>query len=95
MWGFLKNGTLFSKGAVTLAIVAAVSFALTRVWMTLAVNLHISIGPSVDAVASIQALLSIIIVARFLTDAAFVALGKRISSLASHPTVVAGVPIAL
>lgn len=95
MWGFLKKGTVSFRGAALLVIVGAISFALTRVWMTLAINLHISIGPSVDAVASIQALVSIIIVARFLTDAVFVAVGRRIPSLAAHPTVVAGVPIAL
>lgn len=88
-------GSQKSFGFASLVPIGLISFALTRVWMTLAINLHITIGPSADAVAAIQALVTITIVARFLTDAVLVALGSRISSLASHATVVAAVPIAL
>lgn len=86
------NKTLKVASLVPVSIVA---FALTRVWMTLAVNLHITIEPSADAVVSIQLLVTIIIVSRFLTDAVIVFFAKRIGSLAARPSSVAAVAIAL
>ena len=85
-----RTSTVFS-----LVPVSIVAFALTRVWMTLAVNLHITIEPSADAVTSVQLLVTTIIVSRFVTDAVIVAFANRIGSLASKPSVVAAVAMAL
>lgn len=88
MRGFIKNGSRAALGFAAFLPIVVASFSLTRVWMTLAVNLHVAIGPSDDAVASIQTLVTVTIIARFLTDAVLVALGRRVTSLASHPMVV-------
>lgn len=95
MWGFLKNGSRKAIGLASLVPLGLISFALTRVWMTLAVNLHVTIGSSEGAVAAIQTLVTVTIVARFLTDALLVALSKRVATLASHSIIVAGAPCAL
>ncbi|OUO92485.1 hypothetical protein B5F40_00885 [Gordonibacter sp. An230] len=89
MWGYAKEGSRvargFARGIALVVPAGAVSFALTRVWMTLAVNLHITIGSTDGAVSAMQVLVTTIMVSRFLTDAALVALARRVASLGSHP----------
>ena len=95
MWGFAKNGSRAMAGIALLASVGTISFALTRVWMSLVVNLHITIGSSDAVVMAVQVLVTVTMVARFLADCAMVALGRRVTSLASHPLVVAAAAGAL
>ncbi len=85
MWGFVKTGSRAMRGVAALVPLGMISFALTRVWMSLVVNLHVTIGSSESAVAAVQVLVTVTMVARFFADCAMVALGRRVTSLASHP----------